>query len=228
MIRKWGGILSKEVGAFFNFNLNEKLFANLTEKQWNILNAALEVFTEKGYSAATTSEIARKAGVAEGTIFRHFRQKKDILLALLVPLLQNVVGPHAVNSLNQIIIEYQDQPTEDVLALILENRYKLFVENQKLLRLVITESQYHPELKDALTKAVIYKSKESFIKFIEVKQRQGEIRQDIEAWALVRSLFGMLILYILSKGIFSEKEKVQNAKEEIKTIVELFLHGARA
>ncbi len=52
---------------------------NLPEKEQRILEAAIAVFSEKGFSAATTSEIAKNAGVAEGTIFRYFKTKKDIL-----------------------------------------------------------------------------------------------------------------------------------------------------
>lgn len=47
-----------------------------SEKQLKILEAAVEMFAEKGYAATSTSEIAKKAGVAEGTIFRHYKTKK--------------------------------------------------------------------------------------------------------------------------------------------------------
>ena len=49
---------------------------HLTEKQKRIVQAAIESFAEKGFSATSTNEIAQKAGVAEGTIFRHYKTKK--------------------------------------------------------------------------------------------------------------------------------------------------------
>ena len=55
----------------------------LTEKQKKIIVSAIQSFAEKGYSATSTSEIAKKAGVAEGTIFRHYKTKKDLLLAIV-------------------------------------------------------------------------------------------------------------------------------------------------
>lgn len=45
-----------------------------------ILKAALELFSQKGFYQATTKEIARKAGVAEGTIFNYFPTKEDLAL----------------------------------------------------------------------------------------------------------------------------------------------------
>ena len=46
-----------------------ELFAATTEKQRRILEAAVEVFAERGFAGTPTAEIAKRAGVAEGTIF---------------------------------------------------------------------------------------------------------------------------------------------------------------
>jgi AcrR family transcriptional regulator len=45
-----------------------------------IVNAALNLFQTKGFDATTTKAIARKAGIAEGTVFNYFRSKEDIAL----------------------------------------------------------------------------------------------------------------------------------------------------
>src|SRR5689334_9812143 len=44
-----------------------------------LARAALELFTTQGYHASTTPQIAAKAGVAEGTIYRHFTSKEHLL-----------------------------------------------------------------------------------------------------------------------------------------------------
>ncbi len=55
----------------------------MTDKQEKILNAALELFANEGYAATPTSAIAKKAGVSEGLIFRHFENKQGLLDALI-------------------------------------------------------------------------------------------------------------------------------------------------
>jgi AcrR family transcriptional regulator len=51
--------------------------ADLTRQR--LVRAALELFTAEGYHVTTTPRIAKKAGVAEGTIYRHFRSKQHLL-----------------------------------------------------------------------------------------------------------------------------------------------------
>jgi AcrR family transcriptional regulator len=46
-----------------------------------LLDAATTVFSQRGFARATTKEIAQVAGVAEGTIYRHFADKQDLFYA---------------------------------------------------------------------------------------------------------------------------------------------------
>lgn len=55
----------------------------MTEKQTNIIQAALELFAKEGYHATSTNKVAKKAGVSEGLVFRHFENKAGLLEAIL-------------------------------------------------------------------------------------------------------------------------------------------------
>src|SRR2546428_1190638 len=52
------------------------------DKRGRILDAAIRVFAERGFHSATVAEIARAAGVADGTIYLYFKGKDDLLLRL--------------------------------------------------------------------------------------------------------------------------------------------------
>src|SRR5262245_14761416 len=49
------------------------------ETRERLVRAALELFTTQGYYGSTTPQIAARAGVAEGTIYRHFNSKQHLL-----------------------------------------------------------------------------------------------------------------------------------------------------
>ncbi len=60
-----------------------------------LIRAALDLFTTQGYHASTTPQIAARAGIAEGTIYRHFKSKEQLLNEIFraaVLLLQGPIG----------------------------------------------------------------------------------------------------------------------------------------
>jgi AcrR family transcriptional regulator len=75
------------------------LRADARRNRARILAAAEDVFAERGASAST-EEVARRAGVAIGTVFRHFPTKDDLLRAIMKDLLQRLTG-----QVNQIAAE---------------------------------------------------------------------------------------------------------------------------
>lgn len=95
--------------------LTEEDTEKKTEKQIKILEAATEIFAEKGYAATSTSEIAQKAGVAEGTIFRHYKTKKDLLLSIAGPIVIKLVAPFLLRDFAKMI-EMPYERAEDFFA----------------------------------------------------------------------------------------------------------------
>lgn len=74
--------------------------------------AALNVFAEDGVDGATTREIARRAGVAEGTLYRHYKGKDELAEALffaihanLADIITNVASRHAGAPIERIVDE---------------------------------------------------------------------------------------------------------------------------
>ncbi len=62
----------------------------MSDKKQKILQTALDLFANEGYSATATSKIAKQAGVSEGLIFRHFENKKGLLDALYAEMLRKL------------------------------------------------------------------------------------------------------------------------------------------
>ena len=58
-------------------------YGNVNEMHERILKSALEVFSEKGYSAATIRDISSRAGCNTVTVFRHFEDKLGLFLQVV-------------------------------------------------------------------------------------------------------------------------------------------------
>ncbi len=56
------------------------------ERRQQIIDAALAVFTQKGFHAANVSDVAAQAGVSQGTIYWYFESKEELLMAALLSL----------------------------------------------------------------------------------------------------------------------------------------------
>jgi AcrR family transcriptional regulator len=80
----------------------------ITERrQAQILQAAGEIFTQKGYAAATVPEIARLAGLASGTVYLYFPSKRDLFIATIQQLmtlpLAHIIDHEAGGNMSQIL-----------------------------------------------------------------------------------------------------------------------------
>lgn len=107
------------------------------------LEAAVGVFTQKGFSGATTKEIAQAAGVAEGTIFRHFSSKVEILYRIV----EGIIPLIGVESLKTVIKKCEGLGIRDSVRHIVENRFQLMRDSKPFVRLILIESNYDPRLR---------------------------------------------------------------------------------
>ncbi|NMM62990.1 TetR/AcrR family transcriptional regulator [Clostridium sp. P21] len=83
------------------------------EKRNKIIDAAYEIFNEKGYNNTTTVDIAKRAGIATGSVYAYFKDKKDIFIQALLKY-GNIMQELVINKFNQIPME------EDLLNVIKE------------------------------------------------------------------------------------------------------------
>jgi AcrR family transcriptional regulator len=111
-----------------------------TARSRAILTTASRLFAEKGYSNATTSEIAREAGVAEGTLYHHFGSKDGIFLTLFDDtidgflagieglLARATTGRETLAALARFLFDYVSRHQEQYLILLRDFPVHLTVE----------------------------------------------------------------------------------------------------
>ena len=105
---------------------------NREDRRAQILDAAMSVFVEKGFTASTTLEIAKAANISEVTLFRHFASKQEIFLAGIEPILFNTLE-------GSISLSAHFGPQE-MLKNILFERINLISDNCQVIRLILSEA----------------------------------------------------------------------------------------
>ncbi|MCX8001084.1 MAG: TetR/AcrR family transcriptional regulator [Anoxybacillus mongoliensis] len=147
----------------------------LSEKQLNILQAAIEMFAEKGYAATSTSEIAKRAGVAEGTIFRHYKTKKDLLLAIVKPTLFQSVAPFLAKKFVKDVFENEYEHYEQFVRAVFKNRYEFVKTYLPAIRVLWQEMAFHSDIKVQFQTIFINHVYDKFKQIVEHFQQKGEL-----------------------------------------------------
>lgn len=196
--------------------------SQMTEKQKRILMAAAEIFAEKGYSATSTSEIARKADVAEGTIFRHYKTKKDLLLAISGSIMSKLITPLMIRDVNKILDTHYEK-FEDFLRAVIVNRMEFAQNNIKLLKVLLQEVPFHPELQELFKKTIALPFLERFFEIIVDFQKRGQII-DIPASSAARLIGTPIIGYLFMRYLLNILQG-SNDDNEIDLIINYIMHG---
>ncbi|MGM0779383.1 MAG: TetR/AcrR family transcriptional regulator [Bacillota bacterium] len=206
----------------------EELFQEeekLTEKQKKIIMAAIESFSEKGYAATSTSEIAKKAGVAEGTIFRHYKTKKDLLMGIVSPMMAKLIAPFVIKDLYKVI-NHEYEHFEDFLRAMMENRIEFLKNNMPLIKILIQEIPFHPELKEQFKEHIAMKVFDRFASLAEYYQKKGQII-DIPAYSAVRMTFTSIFGFLIARYLILP-EADWDDEEEIELTIQFIMHGLSA
>lgn len=190
----------------------------MTPKQARIFEAAIEIFAEKGYSASSTSEIAQRAGVAEGTIFRHYKTKKDLLLSIVTPAMFKLISPFLLREFRGILkADYTGY--DDFLRALIDNRIIFLQQNRQLIKIFIQEIPFHAELQEQFKQQVFAQVKERFDAIIQRCQDAGQMVQ-LPSLTIIRLTISSVMGYLLSYLMFASKEHAgwDDARERQATI----------
>lgn len=191
-----------------------------------ILNAAIKIFSEKGFSAATTSEIAKAANVAEGTIFRYFPKKKELLHGIVLRAIDIFGKNILVDELQQVINENSNKSIEQKIKAIIMNRIKVFTEYFPYIKVVLYEIQFHEDIRqlfiDKISKNIIKMVKQ----VIEDSKEQGEIKS-INSLVACRSFIGMVLMMLMQRQFIPSENVFVDIEEEVDMIIDIFFNGIK-
>ncbi len=197
----------------------------LPDKEKRILEAAVNVFSQKGFSAATTSEIAKQAGVAEGTIFRYFKTKKDILRGILIHMINIFSRKMVIDNVEKMFLNPGDKDIRTLFREFVKDRLKLVDSIFPMVRVVLGEAMYHEDVREAIYKNIIVKAVEIFTAFQKKMAEKGILREDVEPEAIIRSIMGNIAILVAQRKVFGNMFNVTDMDKEIDKLVDVVLYG---
>lgn len=165
---------------------------SLSQKQQDVLKACLKLFSEQGYDRTTTADIANLAGVSEGTVYKHFKNKREILDALLEPLKASVLPAVADEFVAETAKQHFDS-LEAALRFLVSDRMRFVLDNRLIIRVFLQEVLVNTDLfDDAL--AVLEKRFLPSVLPMLAKFSLPEHPLTLESF---RPLFGLMLTYLL-------------------------------
>jgi len=140
------------------------------QRQEQILSAALEEFGANGYAATRLEDVAKRAGIAKGTIYLYFRDKERLFRAVVRTLIQK-----RIDALSGTF----SGSAEELLRELLSQMYQV-VRNAKarsIVRMLIAEGSRFPQLADIYHREVIGRGLNRIRRVLKKGVATGEFRQ---------------------------------------------------
>jgi len=190
-----------------------------SERRQAILGAALEEFSARGFAATRLDDVARRAGVAKGTIYLYFRDKENLFQELVRTMLSPLIGAIKAAAVREL-------PIRVLIELILDTFVnEIYGTRRKdVLRLIITEGARFPELAEFYYHEVIARVLPPVRERLRLAAKRGELANDALA-RFPQLLVAPALTAIIWSGLF-ERFAPLDVRELMRAHLELLFGGA--
>jgi AcrR family transcriptional regulator len=191
-----------------------------------LLDAALDLFVEKGFSAARVDEVAARAGVSKGTLFLYFESKEDLFKAVVR---ENIANQFP--TWQEEFVVFQGS-SADMLRYALLSWWERIGKTRAsgITKLVMSEAQNFPEIAQFYQEEVIKPGNAMIRRILERGVSSGEFRQlDLEqAVHIIVAPMIFLMMWKHSMGACAASAKIVDPEQFIHMQVDVLLHGMNA
>ena len=213
------------IKELFNCDYTGRMPADVRREQ--ILQTAVELFSQKGFKGTTTKEIAKAAGVSEAIIFRHFASKDELYGAILH-------SKSCQDGLHKYPWEGNEQLLEairqrDDFTVFYSFALQAMANQQKdisFMRLLFYSALEEHELAAQFFGDFVSHVYGFLSEYIRDRQQEGAMR-DLDPRIAVRAFLGMLIHHSLNNILWDKKRSLLNVSNEeaAKNFAEILLRG---
>src|SRR5690348_14173439 len=190
------------------------------ERREAILAAALDEFSIRGFEATRLDDVARRAGIAKGTIYLYFRDKESLFQELIRTMLTPLVGTiEAMGEADVPVALLADRIVDLFVREIYETRRK------DVIRLMITEGRRFPKLAEFYYREVLSRVIGAVRALLRRAAARGDIPEGLADYPQIVAAPGLLA--IVWSGLFERFEPL-DVRKMMKTHVQLLFSPRRA
>lgn len=195
--------------------------AQLTSTRQRIIQTALELFISQGVSNTTTRQIANLAEVNEVTLFRHFRNKYGLLLAV-------IEESPTVTNLRDTLIQ-RLHPSSDISQVLKDyasNFLHALEQVPELVRSLIGDAEQYPAENQRILGQELTEVNGYVAQYLAEAIRRGNLSTHLPPDKLASLLNGLLLGYTVIEFTSKFHGLWRDQDEFLENLVQLFLHGA--
>ena len=177
----------------------------------SLLAAAKEVFEEVGYEKATTAEISRRAKVAEGTLFLHFKSKIGLMQAMMIAFYQELYEEGSKQAMEAEPLERLQKMLTHYITKLEANwsTIKIFAAhgrlgNQESMMMFHDLNKYYCDL---------------YLGLFETLQKEGAFKRNIRPQTIRDTLFGAIEHYAISHFVAGRRADTGAYLEDLWSLV---------
>ena len=197
------------------------------ERREHILQAAVKLFSQRGFSGTTTKEIARASGVSEAMVFRHFASKDTLYAAILdgkagqdgvheYPWESNLELQAAIASKDDFSVFYH-------FGLQAMNKHQ---SDPNFIRLLLFSALEEHKISQQFFDEFVDRIYGFLGEYIHSRQEEGAMRE-VNPRIVTRAFLGNLIHHSLNNILWDKNRRLLNItnEEAAKNFAEIILHG---
>jgi AcrR family transcriptional regulator len=191
------------------------------DRRQAIIEAAFETFIEQGYAATRLDDVAKRAGVAKGTIYLHFKDKQalfeELVRSAIVPLASRLTeAPPVTGSIRAVLENFAGNFVREVAT----------TRRGALVRLVIAEGPRFPAIADFYYREVVSRGMAGMRALIELGIARGEIKQTgLKDFPQI--VVAPAMLAVIWQGLFGRVAPL-DAAAMLRVHLDLIFEGGRA
>jgi AcrR family transcriptional regulator len=193
--------------------------ARSLDRREAILAAALDEFSSRGFEAARLDDVARRAGVAKGTIYLYFRDKESLFQELVRTMLTPLVGTiEALGQADLPLPALADRIVELFVREVYETRRK------DVVRLMISEGRRFPKLAEFYYREVLSRIIAAVRSLLRRAAARGDVSEGLAEFPQIIAAPGLIA--IIWSGLFERFEPL-DVRKMMKTHVDLLFSVRR-